>query len=1046
MKNTKIILIFCLLLPFIGFSQPIFFDDFNGGFKPEWTPKPNLAGTNGVVEIQNAAGWDGSDGVGMGKVNSDAGFTKNALDLKLPLQGKTNVKLTFWIYNNDDETQAEDGLWFSDNGGITFKQVYQFKPSDWCNSVYGQFPPFEVDKLAAKYGLTLNNQFVIRWMQYDNEDFSGNSDGFFLDDVDVYMQAPVYFKIKPTTPFYDDFEAADLKEAWAWRFADSTATLIADPTQPANIVGLDNGSGIDGSRSIILGKRFCDGSFLTNALDLHLDFSGLSAAEKSRAEMTFLVQNFDDETQADDGIYMSDDGGEHWKKVFDFDPGNWCNFVYGAFPPFQIGKIAAKYGLSLNDKFIIRIQQHDDEDFGGNADGLVLDNFSVYVDDVSYFPVSASPTGQFSDDFENVVLSKYWAWRFADSTATLIANPTQPANIVEIDNGSGIDGSRSIILGKRFCDGGFLTNALDLHLNFSGLSAAEKSRVEMTFLIENFDDETQADDGIYMSDDGGEHWKKVFDFDPVNWCNFVFGQFPPFQIGKIAAKYGLSLTDKFIIRIQQHDDEDFGGNADGLVLDNFSVYVDDLAYFPISASPNGQFFDDFEAGPLSQFWAWRFADSTATLQPKPTQPANIVATFNDIGLNNSFGVLLGKRFCDGNFLTNALDLHINFSGLSADEKARVEMTYVIESDDDETQADDGIYCSDDGGVNWKKVYSFDPTNWCNFQFGQTPPLQIQKMAEKNGLSLTDKFIIRFQQHDDEDFGGNADGFILDNIHVYVAPRTYAPVPFEEDFETGPQLRSMWSWSFADDPAMPSNTITSPTNIVAVTDATAENSQYSVAMGKRYCDGGFLTNALDLRLNLFDAQGVKLSFSIYDNDDEIQIQDGIWFSDNGGQTFKKIYSFDFNLMPNYVWTQLSSLDLDALVAANGLEFTDQCVLRFQQHDDEDFGGNSDGIYLDNINITAVKPTSSTNTALVNSTLHLFPNPATDQVYITWPDGNAPNSPIQWSLMDVQGNTLRQGNTLPHSGISLNGIAPGMFVLQIISEKQVWQGRLIKVADR
>lgn len=856
--------IFCLLLmPLWVLAQPgvtLFEDNFEGGFKPQWLPQPNLTGNNGTVDVADDIGLGNSRAARLGKT-IDGDFTLNALSLPINLQGKTDVRITFWIESINDASHPQDGIWFSDNGGTTYKQVYKFNPSDWCHFVYGQYPPFEVDKLAAEYGIALNSQFVFRIVQYGKDDFnnsSGISDGFYIDNFRIYTHPPEYKKITLSSDFFEDFESPDFSDVMAWRFADSTATLSAIPTQPANLVGIEDDKGINNSRGLVMGKRFCDGVFLTNAIDLHFDFSTLTPEQKMKVEMNFWIYSNNEETQEDDGLYFSDDGGINWTKVFAFAPGNWCHFSYGQFPNFQIGHLAAKYGLTLSDKFIIRLQQHGKDDFNnssGNSDGFVLDNIHVFVDDLAYFPVSESPTGDFFYDFETGDLNKYWAVRFADSTAMLINDPTTPSNIVAVETGIGLDNGFGLKMGKRFCDGGFLTNAVDAHFDFSGLSAAEKSRVEMTFVIQSINDATHIiDDGIYFSDNGGNTWKKVLDFSTTLWCHFTYGQLPPLRIEKLAQKHQLSLTDRFIIRIQQHGDSDF---------------------------------------------------------------------------NNSSGI--------------------------------------------------------------------------------------------------------------------SDGFYIDNVHVYVPSKTYTDVPFVEDFETG-SLRSMESWVFADDPAMPSSVITTPTNIVQVSTAEAENSQYSLQIGKRSCDGGFLTNAFEIRTNLFGASGVKLDFSIFDNNEDDQIQDGIYFSNDGGATFTKVYTFNFAQIPNFVWTQLSTINVDNLAAQFGIAFSPEFVIRFQQHDDDDFNNssnNADGYYLDNINISATVPTTATNNFDTGEEVSIYPNPAINQLYLKWDKEQQQDlKPIQWSILDVQGKVLKTG-TDKYAPIDLSNITPGILVLQIRSNNRAWQKKVVKV---
>jgi len=69
------------------------------------------------------------------------------------------------------------------------------------------------------------------------------------------------------------------------------------------------------------------------------------------------------------------------------------------------------------------------------------------------------------------------------------------------------------------------------------------------------------------------------------------------------------------------------------------------------------------------------------------------------------GAALGRN-ADGNFTTNALDLHLDLSAYN-----QVELSFWLKDTDDETHNEDGIYFSDDGGANFKKVYILDVGRW-----------------------------------------------------------------------------------------------------------------------------------------------------------------------------------------------------------------------------------------------------------------------------------------------------------------------------------------------
>jgi len=250
-----------------------------------WTPFPSMIGIDGLIEVEQGIGVDNTNGLKIGKLNDNSGATTNSLDLLLDLSNQSNVEMTFWIADWFDETDPDDGIYW---------------PAEWCDNLYGQHPPLDVDKLASAESLSLTDQFIIRFQQRGVDDFVGNSgtagDGFFLDDVNVYDPGLVY----ATLPFEDDFDTGVFKDSWAWNFADQTATVGSNfgITSPMSKVAIEGSIGIDNTNGVAIGRR-CDGAFTTNALDLHLDLSS-----QSNVEMTFWIADWFDETDPDDGIYL----------------------------------------------------------------------------------------------------------------------------------------------------------------------------------------------------------------------------------------------------------------------------------------------------------------------------------------------------------------------------------------------------------------------------------------------------------------------------------------------------------------------------------------------------------------------------------------------------------------------------------------------------------------------------------------------------------------------------------------------------------------------
>ena len=171
----------------------------------------------------------------------------------------------------------------------------------------------------------------------------------------------------------------------------------------------------------------------------------------------------------------------------------------------------------------------------------------------------------FSDGFEAATLNTYWSWSFADSQLT---------NIVKLS--SAIKPKKSnafgIFMGKR-CDqtNVFATNALDLHLD-----STDHNQIKLGFWIWDFEDNTNPQDGIYFSDDGGVAFSKVIGLDKYNRF-FAFDSIHTLDVVAFNRCNADSATHTF--RLSKRPDPNFS-------IDTSSVYVrqDGL---PITDMPSG---------------------------------------------------------------------------------------------------------------------------------------------------------------------------------------------------------------------------------------------------------------------------------------------------------------------------------------------------------------------------------------------------------------------------------------------------------------------------
>ncbi len=525
-----------------------------GAFEPEWIPLPS--DPDGLVEVGSIiSGIDlshgGTYGAAIGK-SASSDFETNALELHLDLSSAAQLDLSFWLHDTGDSTHAADGLYLSDDGGVTFQKALDFDPSNWVDA-WGSLPPFDLDRAAANLGLEFTDSFVLRFQQYGYQ--SLGSDGFVLDDVKVMEP-----HTQPATlPFSDGFESGALGSAWHW--GDPRSTTFANTMRPGGLVEVgSNLQGIElahgGFYGAALGRRNT-GDWTTNALDLHLDLNGAS-----EVQLSFWSKDLNDETHTVDGLYFSNDGGTSFTKVFDFAPSDWSSFSYGRLPPLPVDRLASDHGLTLNDQFVIRFQQYGYANLG--SDGLVIDDIAVESKPTTY---AALP---FADGFETASLGPAWAWANPLYPAsTSLDDTVLPGGLVEVASSiQGYEiahfGNYGVALGRRVT-GNWTTNALDLHLNLQG-----QSQVELRFWLKDRQDESHNQDAIYFSSNGGENFRQVYLLTPGSRPNDTYEEVV-LDVDSLAAGLGISLTDQFVIRFQQYGYADF--NGDGLMIDDVSVSV-----------------------------------------------------------------------------------------------------------------------------------------------------------------------------------------------------------------------------------------------------------------------------------------------------------------------------------------------------------------------------------------------------------------------------------------------------------------------------------------
>jgi hypothetical protein len=159
----------------------LFSDGFeSGSLGSAWVVETDYEGRVRVATEYPAAGSYGL----LLDDDTDGGFTSHASSiLALDLSGETEVKLGFWWREFDDENHPDDGVFISDDDGVTWYPVYSFNdgPATFIRAT------IDLDEEANAAGMSLNDHFLVKFQFYDNWPVGGTvMDGYAIDDVIVY--------------------------------------------------------------------------------------------------------------------------------------------------------------------------------------------------------------------------------------------------------------------------------------------------------------------------------------------------------------------------------------------------------------------------------------------------------------------------------------------------------------------------------------------------------------------------------------------------------------------------------------------------------------------------------------------------------------------------------------------------------------------------------------------------------------------------------------------------------------------------------------------
>jgi hypothetical protein len=130
----------------------------------------------GRVAVSDTHAYSGTYSLQLDDARDDSIESMAAAILAVDLAGQSDVMLDFWWREFLDESDEEDGVFISDDGGATWQCILAFDGGGlWQRQVV------DLDAAAAAHGLALNDLLLIKFQFYDDDPIP--SDGYAIDEV-----------------------------------------------------------------------------------------------------------------------------------------------------------------------------------------------------------------------------------------------------------------------------------------------------------------------------------------------------------------------------------------------------------------------------------------------------------------------------------------------------------------------------------------------------------------------------------------------------------------------------------------------------------------------------------------------------------------------------------------------------------------------------------------------------------------------------------------------------------------------------------------------
>ena len=368
------------------------------------------------------------------------------------------------------------------------------------------------------------------------------------------------------------------------------------------------------------------------------------------------------------------------------------------------------------------------------------ETFYVCVSEPDTFPVAELP---YYTGFEDG-LDSYW---FLQSS--------HPNGRIRIDT---LCDARSGIASLHmdvFPSGVYVQNEAWLRVNLR-----DQENVMLKFWWREYGDETHVEDGVFFSDDGGENFVKVVELQGSfeGWTQYLL------SVDKMAALYGLNLTETFVIKFQQYDNwRMFCHNphaGDGFAFDDIDVYVDSTSNLYATIP----YFADFEDG-FDPYWSL-----------KSTHPLGRIVVTEAYPPHHDGFFLLMDVSSSNNYNFNSADLRLEIPSLQD-----LLLRFYWKSFQNEPHIENGIWLSDDGGASFVQVVQLLDSN----QYWAEKTYNLEVLAAAHNLSLGANTVLRLAQYDN--WPVRSDGFGFDDLELFYGQEPVIdlhPIAMRVEADTG----------------------------------------------------------------------------------------------------------------------------------------------------------------------------------------------------------------------------------------------------------------------